>query len=167
MDINVVKENMFALVVASWLSLLLVLVISNVDYLKWDIVWVESSWVAWNSKEQPIEKEWELLMSVDWWKLKLLSNKDIDWIQTLNMVMSYDVDNVELDITEIESPFEYSVWNPSESQINLIFLDISSLTKWQEIFITDFEWDSWMVNISDVSIMFTSWWSDKLSVSFK
>lgn len=167
MDINVVKENMFALVIASWLSLLLVLVISNVDYLKWDIVWVDNSAVTWDSTEQPIEQEWELVMTVDWWQLKLLANKDIDWIQTLNMIMSYDVNNVELDITDIESPFEYSVWNPSESQINLIFLDISSLTKWQEIFSTTFNWESWMVNISDVSIMFTSWWSDKLSVSFK
>lgn len=159
MNLNVIKENILALIIALVLSLVFVLVISKMDLLKWDIM-------ATNTDNSTTSVEWDMLYYIENWKFIIQSNTDLEWLSSISLTLSYDPSIVTIDPTEIES--EYEIWSAWAWEWRTsIFLSLSSIKKWEKLVSVKFNWDETVINTSDIWVLFTDWTSENLTLTSK
>lgn len=138
------KENIIAVLLAAFLSIIFVVWINRIEYLRADIN---------IKKTEKIDADFLIEKSES--NLKLLSNRNFDNVQSLIFKIIYNPQTTKFNIIGKN----YSITD-IEDNIKEIMLVINwKIEKWEEIVKFEINW--WHFNISDISILFNDWKYEK------
>lgn len=155
-----VKENILAFIVALVLSFALFFAINSFDFLRADIVG--------NNSEEEKNLYTDVIYEFSWDEVVLIWNKNIEWLQSISLVVNYNQKDFSLNDENFSSKYEVS-YNESweENRAYIIITSIDSIEKWEKLLSIKYQNQEKALNISDVMINFTNWETENLSVANK
>ncbi len=153
------KENVIAFGIALVLAFWVVAIINNSDMLMADITWLE--------QQQSQRTQWDVLYYFSGQDLILDSQKNIDRISTLTIMMDYNPQEVDFDMKDFDSDFDFTASINNEEWTSSITLEgIDSISSDQNIAnISIGKVAGSDIVLSDVSVGFTDWTVESLSIS--
>ncbi len=155
-----VKENILAFIVALVLSFALFFAINSFGFLRADIVG--------NNSEEEKNLYTDVIYEFSWDEVALIWNKNIEWLQSISLVVNYNQKDFSLNDENFSSKYEVS-YNESweENRAYIIITSIDSIEKWEKLLSIKYQNQEKALNISDVMINFTNWETENLSVANK
>lgn len=138
------RDNLIAVIVALVLSILFVIWINKIEYLRADI--------NVNKKE---ELNVDFLVEKKDNILRLASNRNFENVQSIIFKLIYNPENKEFEVIWNN----YSITDVEENIKEVMVIINWQLKKWDEIIKIDMKW--WQINISDISILFNDWKYEK------
>lgn len=158
MKVDLIRENLLALFLAFVLAFFVMFLISKTDFLKADILWVQ------DNQENVIE--WDAVFYLDDWHVVIQSNKNIDWVNSVSFLLSYNPEAITIDEDFwINSSYNFST-SKDDWLLNVLVIWLWNIEKWSEIARINVLW-SQDFNLSDFVVSFTNWSAERLSISSK
>ncbi len=146
MKVNVIKENLLALWIAIVLAFSVMFMLSQTEFLKADILWVE---------EQEQEIRWDIFAYFESDNLKIVSNRSFNGVASIAFTTVFDPEKIQPSKEDIDSDYNFSNSISNESwSLNVTFLDIGKLEKGDKIGKINL-WGEKSINIERARIKFT------------
>lgn len=156
MNTSKLKENMLALFFAGILALVVVFFINNTKFLQADIIWGQSQ----------KSSEWDVSYSIDDKWFVVTSQKDVNNIKAISIMVMFDKEKVKINKTDIKTNYDFTLSDAWEGAMNIMLQNVSKLKAWDNLLTIGLDGKK-EINLSEIFVNFADGWQDVLSITKK
>jgi hypothetical protein len=111
-----------------------------------------------------IENSWDVWYKTTWNIFDVFLSDNIDWFDSIDFSISFDQENIILDIWNISSQLTYNIVSNYSWEINMTLFANTGVDYSQSLFTIPFSWSNPLILLWEVVVKSISKWDNTLAI---